>query len=392
MADLWLRDVRIAGSFASSDIVIEGGRIRSIGTAPPEWSAPVIDGEACLALPGLVDGHAHLDKTLWGLPWRPHSAGAGLAALIENEREARAGLAPVVERAGALLEAYVASGTTHVRTHVDVDPDNGLGALEGVLEAAARFLDQIDVELVAFPQSGILAAPGTEGLLEAAVQAGASVVGGIDPAGLDHDAVAHLKIVFAIAERHGCGIDIHLHDRGTLGRRQVGLVTERTRALGLQGKVMISHAFCLCDGDPAVDPLLEQLAELQVGLATVAPAHTPPPPLERLDELGVRVCLGQDGIRDLWSPWGTADMLSRAGQLAWRAGYRHDSDIERCVDIATTQGAHALGIDDLQLAPGGRGDVVLVEASCPAEAAVTHPPRALVVKSGKPVAGRLARP
>ncbi len=389
LGDLWLRDVRIAGSPAPTDIVIERGRIASVGPPPAEWRAEAIDCHAHLALPGLVDGHAHLDKTLWGQPWRPHSAGAGLPALIENEREARVELAPVVERAAALLEAYVANGTTLLRTHVDVDPENGLRAVEGVLEVAARFADRIEVEVVAFPQSGILAAPGTERLLDAALRAGASLVGGLDPAGVDGDAAAHLAIVFGLAERHGCGIDIHLHDRGPLGRGQVGLVIERTRALGLAGRVTMSHAFCLCDGEPEVEPLLEELAEQRIGLATVAPAHTSPPPLERLFELGVPVCLGQDGVRDLWSPWGDADMLSRAGQLAWRAGYRRDADIERCVEIATTQGALALGVDDLRLSPGGRGDVALVPASCRAEAAVAHPPRALVVKNGVPVAGSL---
>ena len=115
--------------------------------------------------------------------------------------------------------------------------------------------------MVAFPQSGMLIAPGTADLLDAAVKAGAALVGGIDPAGLDGDAVAHLDAVFGIADRRGCGVDIHLHDRGTLGRWQVGLIIERTRTLGLQGTVTVSHAFCLCDGDPAVEPLLEQLAD-----------------------------------------------------------------------------------------------------------------------------------
>ena len=285
-------------------------------------------------LPGLVDGHAHVDKTLWGLPWRPHSAGAGLAALIENERHGRRELPPVAERAAALFETYSDQGTTLIRTHVDVDLDNGITAVEGVLEAAARFADRLDVEVVAFPQSGMLITPGTAELLDAAIEAGAALVGAIDPAGLDGDAVAHLDAIFEIADRRGCGVDVHLHDRGSLGRWQLGLIVERTRALGLQGKVTVSHAFCLCDGDPAIEPLLEQLAEQRIALATVAPGNVEPLPLVRLAELGIAVCLGQDGVRDLWSPWGDADMLSRAAQLAWRAGYRRDEEIALCVEIA----------------------------------------------------------
>ena len=236
MSDLWLRNARLPGSDAETDIVIRNGRVDTVGTAPVDWLGPKIDAGGQLALPGLVDGHAHVDGTLWGLPWRPHSAGVGLAALIENGRAGRRELPPVSERARRLFETYSANGTTLIRTHVDVDLENGIAAVEGVLDAASGFADRIDVQIVAFPQSGMLIAPGTAELLDAAVEAGASLVGGIDPAGFDGDAVKHLDTIFAIAERRGCGIDVHLHDRGTLGRWQLGLVVERTRALGLQGR------------------------------------------------------------------------------------------------------------------------------------------------------------
>lgn len=333
-------------------------------------------------MPGLVDGHAHLDKTLWGLPWRPHSAGPGLAGLVENERTNRTSLPPVRERVSSLLQTYVDNGTVLIRSHVDVDPDNGLSAVEGVLEAAASLDGLIEVEVVAFPQSGMLSRPGTAELMEAAVRNGASLVGGLDPAGFDGDAVTHLDTIFGIAERNDCGIDLHLHDRGSLGRWEVGLVVERTRALGMEGRVTISHAFCLCDGDPSIDGLLEQIADCGISLATVAPGSVDPLPLDRILELGIDICLGQDGIRDLWSPWGDADMLGRAGQMAWRAGYRRDEDIERCVELATWRGAKALGRENLHLEPGGRGDVVLVDAATPAAAAVTKPPRSAVVRDG----------
>ena len=388
--DLWLQNARVPGSQATVDVVVRAGRIESVGDAPVGWDGPSVDTSGRLVLPGLVDGHAHVDKTLWGLPWRPHSAGAGLASLIENERRGRQELPPVADRAAALFEAYSARGTTLIRTHVDVDLENGITAVEGVLEAAGRFADRLDVEVVAFPQSGMLIAPGTADLLDAAVEAGAALVGGIDPAGLDGDAVAHLGAIFGIAERRGCGVDVHLHDRGSLGRWQLGLIVERTRALGLQGKVTVSHAFCLCDGDPAVEPLLERLAEQRIALATVAPGNVEPLPLIRLAELGIAVCLGQDGVRDLWSPWGDADMLSRAAQLAWRAGYRRDEEIALCVEIASSRGAAALGVADQVVAPGGRGDLVVVDAATPAEAAVARPARSLVVKRGVPVAGELA--
>lgn len=385
--DLLLREVR-HGDNGVADVVIRDGRIASYGTPADGWAGPVVDGRGRLLLPGLVDGHAHVDKTLWSLPWRRHTAGAGLAALIENERAGRRELPPVAERAVALLEAYVANGTSHVRTHVDVDPELKLDSIEGVLEARERMEGRIDVQIVAFPQSGLLVQPGTAGLLERAIEAGADLVGGLDPAGFDRDADGHLDAVFGIADRQGCGVDIHLHDGGGLGRDTVRKIVERTRAFGLAGRVTISHAFCLVDAPlDEVEPLLEQLAEQRISLTTVAPGSRPPLPLLRLQGLGVDVCLGQDGVRDLWSPYGDADMLSRAEKLAWRSGFRRDDEIEAALDTVTHAGARVLGIDGYGLEPGCVADLVLVDAETTAEAVVARPPGRTVVKRGVVVAG-----
>jgi cytosine deaminase len=385
--DLLLLDVRPAAA-RSTNVVVQDGRIAAVGERPPGWSGPTIEGRDRLLLPGLVDGHAHVDKTLWGLPWRPHSAGTGLASLIANERAGRRGLPPVADRATAVLEAYVANGTSHVRTHVDVDPDAGLASLEGVLDARERLAGRIDVQIVAFPQSGLLVEPGTAELLDGAIEAGADLVGGLDPAGFDGDPVADLDAVFGIADRRGCGVDIHLHDGGELGRWQVELIVERTRALGLAGRVTISHAFCLADAPEAtVLPLLEELVEQRISLATVAPGNRAPLPLLRLRELGIDVCLGQDGIRDLWSPYGDADMLARAHLLAWRSGFRRDEELKAVLDTATYAGARVLGVEGYGLGTGCAADLVLVEADSMAEAVVAHPPRLLVIKRGVVVGG-----
>ena len=384
-ADLLVSDVRIALTSGRVNIAIRDGSIESVGNAPADWAGPTVDGAGLLALPGLVDGHAHVDKTLWGLPWRSNTADPerGLAGLVDNERSVRRSLPSVLDRAGALFDAYIERGATLIRTHVDVDLDNGTSAVEQVRQAANERVHALEVQIVAFPQGGMLVAPGTVDLMDAALTAGADLVGGIDPAGFDGSPIEHLDAIFRIAERHGCGIDLHLHDRGALGRWEMHQAVDRTRVFGLAGRVTISHAFGLCDGDPSIPALVERLAEQRISLATVAPGNVEPLPLDLLDEHGVAVCIGQDGIRDLWSPWGDADMLSRAGLMAWRAGYRSDTDIARCVDIATTRGAAAIGVADHALIPGGRGDLVLVDAAGPAEAAVARPIRSLVVKAGR---------
>jgi cytosine deaminase len=391
MADeLLVRNVRPLGGPAR-DLLVEGGRISQAGErlAAPV-GATVVDGRGQLALPGLVDAHAHLDKTLWGLPWRPHTAGDGLGELIANEHRGRAELAErgvtVAQRAGNLLGAYVAAGTSHIRSHVDVDPAAGLDSLHGVMEARAAFADQVSVELVAFPQSGLLVRPGTVELLEAAVRAGAELVGGLDPAGFDRRPVEHLDAIFGIADRHGCGLDIHLHDGGELGAFTIELIVERTGALGLAGKVTISHAFALAEvPPPRLDRLVEGLATAGVSLTTVAPGNRPPLPLARLRAAGVAVGLGCDGIRDLLSPWGDGDLLARAGLLAWRAGARRDEDLAAALEVATVGGARVLGLDGYGLATGCVADLTLVPASTVGEAVVAHPPRSLVLKRGRVV-------
>ncbi|MDQ3671221.1 MAG: hypothetical protein M3364_02105 [Actinomycetota bacterium] len=119
MSGLLLRDVRPSGA-TPIDVLVADGRVERVeAKIEVPQDVETFDGRGELLLPGLVDAHAHLDKTLWGLPWRPHSAGPGRAGLIENERANRTALPPVAERAEALLREYVSHGTTAIRSHVD---------------------------------------------------------------------------------------------------------------------------------------------------------------------------------------------------------------------------------------------------------------------------------
>ena len=290
------------------------------------------------------------------------------------------------------------SGATAVRSHAQVDTDTGLERLEGVLAAREAHAARADVQVVAFPQSGILRDPGTADLLDAAVRAGADLVGGLDPCAFDRDPVAHLDVVFGIADRHGVGVDIHLHETGELGAFTIELIAERTVALGMQGSVTISHAFALSTVDASRQAaLIELLATADIALTTVAPGNREPLPLEALRAGGVRVGLGQDGIRDYWSPYGNGDILERAWQLAFRNGFRGDDLVELCVDVATRGGRAIIGAtawsaeamtDDTVtgLAPGAPADLVVVAADTVTAAVMDHPPRTLVIRGGDVVA------
>ena len=389
-----LADVRLAGG-AAADIVMRDGRIAEIATAPTLETdgATRIEGEGMLVLPGLVDGHMHLDKALAGLPWMPHPAGPTRLSRIETEKSLRGDLPPVQERATNLARQCVAHGTTAIRSHVDIDPDNELTHFHALMEVREMLAGILDLQIVAFPQSGVLRAPGTSGLLEAALTEGADVLGGLDPIAIDNDLDGQLDTLFDIAERCDAGIDIHLHDAGADGLAEINALCERTRVCGLAGRVTVSHGFCLGSAAPdQFERIAEAMAAAGVSLATHGGAASPLPPVKALRERGVEVFAGNDNVRDTWSPFGNGDMLERAMLLAWRSGFRTDEDLEVALECASAAGARVLGLEGYGLSVGNRADLFTVDAETPGEAVAQRSRRGVVVKGGRVVArdGELA--
>jgi cytosine/adenosine deaminase-related metal-dependent hydrolase len=172
-----------------------------------------------------------------------------------------------------------------------------------------------------------------------------------------------------------------------MGAFSMDLIFERTRALGMKGQVVISHAFCLGTPDPAlVNPLIDAIAELDIGIMTTASASRPVPAVKPLLARGIRVCSGSDGIRDTWGPYGTADMLERAMLIGMRNNFRRDEEVELAFHVCTQGGADIMRIADYGFAPGKAGDLVVVDGEAITHAVVAHPPRRLVVKRGRVVA------
>lgn len=374
------------------DIRIDDGRIAAIEPhspgAGPVPAGPVIDGGGELVLPAFVDGHCHLDKTLIGAPWQEHSPSGSLRDRIAAEKRLRSRIeVPVTERATALAEQMIALGTGYVRSHVDVDPETGLDGLRALLQVRETLAGRLGMQLVAFPQSGVVTAPGVAGLLEAALAEGAEVIGGLDPAGFDGDVDGQLDVVFGLADRHGAGIDIHLHDGGAAGLAQLSAVAERTRVLGLRGRVTVSHAYVLGQADADdLDAVARALAGAGVAIMTNGPAGTMPPVL-RLREHGVRVFAGSDNIRDAWWPYGTGDMLERATIIGLQGGLRTDGELRYAASLVTESAAAVLGLADYGLRVGARADLVVVAARSVPEAVAAHPPRRLVLHGGRVVSG-----
>ena len=188
---------------ARADIEIVGGRIAAISS--PTQAAldrETIDLEGALLLPAFVEGHIHLDKTHWGAPRLPHVEGASVRERIAIERVGRHRVAlPVQARARALIRTLIANGTTRARSHVDIDNDVKLANLEAVLEARDAYRDWIDIQIVAFPQSGVMTERGAPELLAAALAAGAELIGGLDPSGFDGEIDGQLDLVFGLADK-----------------------------------------------------------------------------------------------------------------------------------------------------------------------------------------------
>ncbi|MFC8041578.1 amidohydrolase family protein [Paenarthrobacter sp. NPDC057355] len=381
-----------------------GGKITAVEPHDPSRVIPgdvtVVEGRGRLLLPSFSDVHVHLDSTRIGLPFREHTGGPGVWTMMMNDRQNwRNAEVPLQDRINDTLGRMIARGTTRVRSYAQVDVDCRLERFDAVAAAKEKFAAQASVDIIAFPQAGLLLEEGTVELMEEALKAGANVMGGIDPCSLDRDPAKHLDIVFGLAEKYQVPIDIHLHEPGELGVFSTDLVLERTRALGMQGKVTMSHAYQLGSVNEATTRrLIDAFAELDVSLASVAPASAGQLPIPLLTEAGVRLGLGEDGQRDYWSPYGNTDMLDRTWQLAFTHGFRKDELIEHCLAIATIGGASILDpgatrLKDTAHRPGVEvgdpAELLLVDGETVASTVMDRGKDRTVIHAGRVVADQL---
>lgn len=374
-----------------NDIAVTGGRISAITPSGSNVAATeTIDLGGLLTVPGFVEGHVHLDTSFWGDAWRPHKPytnGFNVEERVRFQAENMAAAATMDVRARNQLELCLANGSTSMRSHVMIAASVGLTSLETILAVREQYRDVIDIQLVAFPQSGILRSPGTAELMDEAIAMGADLVGGLDPGGFDRDVEKHLDTVFGIAERRGVDVDIHLHDPGMLGVHEIEQICARTRALGMQERVAISHAYALGDvAAEVVQRTAETLALSGVAIMTNAPGARPFPPVKLLRDAGVTVFGGCDNIRDSWWPYGDGDMLGRAMMIGYRSGFNTDEDLTLAFDIVTQGGAKALRLDDYGLRVGAKADFVTLHAPHVPQAVVDLPKPRSVYKSGRLVA------
>jgi cytosine/adenosine deaminase-related metal-dependent hydrolase len=359
------------------DLEIADGRLASAmpaksaaGLAEPEWTALV----------PLRNWHCHLDKSLIGERWVSRSPGRSVRAIATAEPGLRHGLARSgADRATDLLQAMAAAGTAAVRSHVDIGPAYGLTNLTDVQSACHRLDGIVECELVAFPQQG-LRGRGAVALMAEALQAGAQIVGGLDPGGFDGDIEGGLDVLFTLAGDADAPIDIHLHDLGESGLRTIRRLAELTVQAGWQGRVAVSHALVLGELDVrTLAEVAELLVRAGIQVITGVVPESPVPPVDQLLRAGVAVRIGSDNVADLWSPFGSPDVLVKARALAERSGWAEDQRLALAAGLAQ-RGSRLPK-------PGEPADLLLVRVRNSAEAVARCPASRLLLLGGLPAAG-----
>ncbi|MCJ8010266.1 amidohydrolase family protein [Paenibacillus sp. KQZ6P-2] len=365
---------------------VENGKFSEIISAATilEDSLPKWNMNAKLMLPSFRDMHIHLDKTYYGGPWKaPTIPTNGIFTRFEEEKELLPRLLPVArERAGKLIELLIEAGTTRIRSHCNIDPVVGLKNLEATLQAVEDYQGRASIEIVAFPQHGLLRSQSVS-LMREALKNGASLVGGVDPATVDGDMERSLQTIMELAVEADSDIDLHLHDGGHLGIFTFQRLADLVEEAGWQGRVTLSHALALADISPEkAATTADRLASLGISIASSVPlGRTIPIPL--LHDRGVKVSLGDDSIMDHWSPFGKGDMLEKAGILAERFNLADERALGQTLGVITG-GITPLNRDGEQVWPriGDEASMVFVDASCSAEAVARRPKRQAVFFKG----------
>jgi cytosine/creatinine deaminase len=400
--ELVIRQARVWGREGLWDVAVASGRYAEIASAVAASGTREVEAGGRLLAPAFVDPHIHLDKVLVAEDVRPNRSGT-LAEAIEIlwERKAAYTVDEIVRRASQVIESAVVTGTTRIRSHVDVDTIGKLRPLEGVAAARERYRDVVDVEIVAFPQEGVVRDPGTADLLARAVEAGADLVGGMPHNEASAaDSRRHVEICFEVAMRHGRDIDMHVDETDDPASRTLEIVADLTLANGYQGRVTAGHTCALAAyPDDYARVVIDKLARAGVHMITnpatnlMLQGRLDRQPIRRgitrVKELlaaGVNVAMGQDCVKDTFYPFGRADMLEVALITAHAAHLSLPPEVETVFAMGTTHAARVLRLPDYAVAVGHRADFMLLDAATPAEAIRLQAPRRLVVRQGRVVA------
>ncbi len=380
MLDLVLRNARIAGrGTASFDIAFAGGRIADIASSIAA-DAPTEDLGGRLVTPGFVDTHIHLDKSC--ILDRCRSEHGTLQEAIAQVAAAKRAFTEddVYERGRRTLEKAIVQGTTHMRTHVEVDPRIGLKSFAAIRRLKRDYAWAIDLEICVFPQEGLLNDPGTEELLVEACRSGADLIGGCPYT--DSDPHGQIARIFAIARDFDLDIDFHLDFDLDASRMNLEEVCRQAEAHRYGGRVAVGHVTKLSALPPQrLDAMAQRLAASGVAV-TVLPAtdlflmgrdhdHNVPrgvAPAHKLAAHGVTCSLATNNVLNPFTPFGDCSLVRMANLYANVAQAGSAPDLAACFDLVTQQPARLMNLDGYGIAIGNPADLVVLDSADPAMA------------------------
>jgi cytosine/creatinine deaminase len=398
VVDLLIRQARLPRASSLADVAIRDGRIVAAAAEEPKET---VEADGALLAPALVEPHIHLDAVLTvGQPRHNLTGSLFEGIAIWGERVKDLTVADVKARAEEVLRWQVANGVLFVRSHVDVcDPQ--LTALRALIELRAEVKDLVTLQLVAFPQQGILSFPDGEALMRQAVMLGADVVGAIPHFELTRDyGERSVNFAMELAAEHGKPVDIHCDETDDDQSRFLEVMVAETIRLKLNGRVTASHTTAMHSYNNAyagrlvsnvrraglhmvTNPLDNAVLQGRFDHYPIRRGHT------RIKELlaaGVNVCLGHDSVMDPWYPLGYGDPVQAAFVLAHYGQMSGYEEIRTLIDMITVNAARTLGLADYGLTPGCRADLVLFEVPTEMDAVRLVAPRRLVLKAGRVVA------
>ena len=393
--DILLKNVIVDESNEPMDIAIESGIFKKIGKNLDVTADREIDGKGKVVIPGLVESHIHLDKALIAdrLPNKSGTLQEALSATAKLKstftRE------DVQERAERALQMIIKRGTTHIRTHAEFDPVGGFHGFEVIMELKEKYKEFVDMQVVAFPQEGIIKSPGTEELMYRAMDMGADVVGGIPYN--DTDAKEHLDIVFEIAKKYDKDIDLHQDFFDDAEKQTIEMVAQKTIDEEYVGRVSVGHLTSLgAVSSDKLKPIIELMAKAEINVMAlpmtdlhlggrhddfnVRRAVTP---IRKLRDGGVNVVLATNNIRNPFTPYGNGDLLQVAMLAVPVAHLGGADDLHTVLPMVTTGPAKALKFEDYGIEEGKAATLVLLDSTRYQGAVIDIPDRLLVVKRGK---------
>jgi cytosine deaminase len=402
VTDLLVRNVTLADGRAGQDLLALDGRVADVGPAlaAPE-GIPVLDGQGLLLAPPFVDAHFHLDATLSvGLP-RVNQSGTLLEGIeLWGELKPLLTQDALVERALQYCDWAVAKGLLAIRSHVDICDDRLL-AVEALLQVRERVKPYLDLQLVAFPQDGLLRSPSALANLKRALAMGVEVVGGIPHFERTmNDGAESVRILCELAAERGLRVDMHCDESDDPLSRHIETLACETQRLGLHDRVTGSHLTSMHSMDNYyVSKLLPLLREARVHAVanpliniTLQGRHDGYPKrrgMTRVPELlaaGINVGFGHDCAMDPWYPLGSADMLEVAQMGLHVAQMTSQAQMRACFDAVTVNSARILGLAGYGLEVGCHADFVLLQARDAIEAIRLRATRLAIVRRAKVIA------